>query len=401
MKNPIRFCLSLFLTLSLLLMSFGTLAAAPDNAATRKIVVFQERVAPAAQDALLSKAGAATIKSLPLVNAAVVMATPAAERALARFGEVLYIEDDVVATILGKPDKPGKPGGKKPPPQPDQTTPWGVNRIDAEFAWDTSTGSGVKVAVVDTGIDLSHPDLNVAPENFNAINSRKSANDDNGHGTHVAGTIAALNDDYGVVGVAPGASLYAVKVLDRSGSGWVSDIIEGIEWCITHDIQVINMSLGASQGTTAFESAIDAAYTAGIIIVAAAGNDYGGPVNYPAAYDHVIAVSAVNADDTIATFSNIGTQVELAAPGVGIFSTYKGGTYATMSGTSMAAPHVTGVVALVLEDKGSSEVLGILQNSADDLGSSGWDNKFGFGLVDAGEAVTGTLDYGDDLPPSP
>lgn len=386
MKRFARFWFTLILTLSLLLVSFGSITAAPNdnaNIPVRKIVVFQERVGQAAQDAILAKSGAGKIKSLPLTGAAVVMATPAAEKAILRFAEVLYIEDDVVATILVKPVKPPK---DPPPPLPEQDIPWGVDRIDADLAWATSTGSEVKVAVVDTGIDLTHLDLNVVG-NYNVINPRKTANDDNGHGTHVAGTIGALDNDRGVVGVAPGVNLYAVKVLDRSGSGWVSDIVEGIYWCITNEIQVINMSLGASQGTVSFETAINDAYQTGIVIVAAAGNT-GDTVQYPAAYDNVIAVSATDNSDDLAYFSSRGVEVELAAPGVDILSTYKGGGYATMSGTSMASPHVAGVVALLLEDIADG-VKDILHTTAEDLGDVGFDPYYGYGLVDAEEAVTG------------
>ncbi|MEN8615249.1 S8 family peptidase [Dehalogenimonas sp. THU2] len=407
MRRRLSLVITAIMTLSLLFTSIIPLAATSDNAniPVRKIVVFQEQVSQAAQDAILAKAGAGKIKSLPLSGAAVVMATPAAEKALSKFAEVLYIEDDVIATIMVKPEKPGKPGGEDPPTPLAQITPWGIDRIDASLAWNTSTGSGVKVAVLDTGIDLTHPDLNVAGS-YNAINSRKSANDDNGHGTHVAGTIGANNNDFGVVGVAPGVTLYAVKVLDRSGSGWVSDIIEGIEWCMVNDIQVINMSLGSASESTIFHKTVTDAYEAGIIIVAAAGNDGDGlnQPEYPAAWPEVIAVSATDKSDGLAYFSTFGSQIELAAPGFAIESTYKGGGYATMYGTSMATPHVTGVVALVIasatvtdtaDDDDSTinnEVRSKLQSTADDLTDDNQDKDvyFGYGLVDAEEAVTGT-----------
>jgi subtilisin family serine protease len=360
------------------------------NAPGRKIVVFMNQVAPAAQDAMIARAGANKIKDLPLVNAAVVMATPAAERVLARSNGVAWVEDDAVANIVGQVDNAGKPAGKPTPPPPQQKLPWGVDRIDAELAWGASTGNGVKVAVVDTGIDLTHPDLGVVVDAYNAINSRKSANDDNGHGSHVAGIIAARNNSLGVVGVAPMANLYAVKVLNVNGIGWVSDIAEGIQWCIDNDIQVINMSLTTTSDVQLLHDVVHDAADAGIIIVAAAGNS-DGPVEYPAAYESVIAVSATGLTDEnldyFASFSNRGPEIDLAAPGVSIRSTYKGGGYAIMSGTSMASPHVAGVAALILGINGSADVSNLLQESAEDLGDDDFDQLYGNGLVNA-EAAT-------------
>jgi len=215
--------------------------------------------------------------------------------------------------------------------------------------------------------------------------------DDNGHGTHVAGIIAAADNAIGVVGVAPEAELYGVKVLNSQGSGWLSDVIAGIEWCPDNRMNVVNMSLGASSGSTLLEQACRNAADAGILLVAAAGNE-GAPVIYPAAYSSVIAVAATDSADRVASWSNKGPQVELSAPGVDVRSTWIGSGYATHSGTSMAAPHVAAVCALLL---GRSDPLPppdprqVLQATADDLYSLGRDTTSGFGLVDAEEAVTG------------
>ena len=282
-------------------------------------------------------------------------------------------------------EKPPK-DGEEPPPPPPQELPWGVDRIDAEWAWDTTTGYAVEVAVLDTGIDYEHPDLDAnCKGGINIINSRKSYKDDNGHGTHCAGIIAAEDNEEGVVGVAPEASLYGVKVLDRRGSGWVSDIIAGLDWCDKNGMDIVNMSFGGGYSSS-LHDACDAAKDAGLLLVAAAGND-GGPVIYPAAYESVIAVSATNSSDGLASFSNYGDEIAIAAPGVNILSTYKGGGYATGDGTSMAAPHVAGTLAL------SANIFA----TADDLGLSA--DEQGAGLVDAGEAATGTVDHGDDLLP--
>jgi len=274
---------------------------------------------------------------------------------------------------------------------------WGVKRIGAGIVHDSGkNGEGIKIAIIDTGIDRDHPDLDdniMGGVNFVSIPSWKTPDpnkwdDDNGHGTHVAGIIAAEDNNTGVVGVAPGAALYALKVLDGTGSGYVSDVVAAIEWATQNDIQVINMSLGGAYDIFLDAACLLAYYFDGLILVAAAGN--GGSVIYPAAYDSVIAVSATNSADELAWFSSTGLEVELAAPGVYIYSTYKGGGYATISGTSMSSPHVAGTAALVWAANSgwlNDDVRYQLQITAEDLGATGWDSKYGWGLVDADEAA--------------
>jgi subtilisin len=311
---------------------------------------------------------------------------------LLKSGKVLRIDSDVEVYAL---ENVRIKGAK---PQPAQTLTWNIDRVDAEISWAISTGDPVKVGVIDTGIDLKHPDLQANIKGgYNAINSLKSPNDDNGHGTHVAGIIAALNNSIGVVGVGPNIDLYAIKVLNASGSGYLSDVIEGLDWAVTNGMQVVNMSLGTSQDVQSFHEAILNAYNAGVVIVAAAGNS-GGAVFFPAAYPEVIAVSATYQNNQIASFSSRGPEVDLAAPGVSIYSTYKGQSYATLSGTSMAAPHVTGAAALIIDTKKcdlnldgictSAEVQQRLEQTAIDLGDVGKDNLYGSGLVNVYNALT-------------
>ncbi|MEK7067800.1 MAG: S8 family peptidase, partial [Patescibacteria group bacterium] len=218
-----------------------------------------------------------------------------------------------------------------------------------------------------------------------------------GHGTHIAGIIAAVDNTFGVVGVGPQISLYGVKVLNRNGSGYLSDVIEGLDWAIANGMQVINMSLGTSSDIQSFRDAVQRVNAAGIVQVAAAGNS-GGAVNFPGAYPEVIAVSATDNTNTIASWSSRGSEVDLAAPGVNIYSTYRGSKYATLSGTSMASPHVAGAAALVLTQtaKCDSDFNGVcspvevqqrLENTAEDLGISGKDSLYGAGLIDAQKAV--------------
>ena len=358
----------------------------------RKIIVYKNQI----NDDKIAKHNGVKIKHLKLINADAAFLTPTVVKALEQDSDILRVEDDVIVDALNKRITLERKGS---PAQPAQALPWGIDRIDADLAWGTTAGDPVKVAVIDTGIELSHPDLiNNIKGGYNAIISSKSANDDNGHGTHVAGIIAAENNSIGVIGAGPQIDLYAVKALDRRGSGYLSDIIEGIDWAIVNEIQVINMSLGTTSNIQSFHDAITKANAAGIVQVAAAGND-GLVVNYPAAYPEVISVSATDKSDTITSWSSRGPEVDLAAPGLSIYSTYKGQTYKTLSGTSMAAPHVAGTAALVLaqiakcdtDSSGScspAEVQNRLQATAEDLGIAGPDGLYGYGLVDAYAAVT-------------
>ena len=301
---------------------------------------------------------------------------------------------------------------------PVETLPWGVDRIDADIVHESNNkGTGVNVAILDTGIDYNHPDLaanymggyDFAGRIWQAGKNDKNPMDHDGHGTHCAGIVAAVKGNgIGAIGVAPEAHLYAVKVFDDNGNGVYSDVIEGFEWCIdTHndtiegnEIQVISMSFGSSGEFTPLNEWLDDAYEAGIVLVGAAGNDgnfwgSGDNVIYPARYDKVIAVAATDINDNRASFSSTGPDVELAAPGVSIYSTVPGG-YATYSGTSMACPHVAGTAALVIasgitdgdgDGKINDGVRVRLRETAEDLGAAGFDTKYGYGLVDAEEAA--------------
>jgi len=314
----------------------------------RKIIVFKKSFKKLDdQDALLKNTGAVKVKHLPLINSSAVYLSPQAEKALRKKAEVLRIDEDLVITAVEKKEKDK---GKSKVQPPEELT-WGIDRINADWAWPISTGATIRVAILDTGIDLDHPDLlDNIKGSVNLIKPKKDADDDNGHGTHVAGVIAACDNDIGVIGTGPEIYLYAVKVLDKKGKGWLSDLIEGLEWCIQNEVQVVNMSLGSSADNQSFYEAIVNAYETGITLVAAAGNngESGGSLDYPAMYEETIAASAVDQFCQFAPFSSFGPEIDIAAPGVDIKSTYMRGSYMIMSGTSMAAAHVTGVVALIL-----------------------------------------------------
>lgn len=316
---------------------------------------------------------------LGIINGAAIMANPGRIKALSKDKNVISVETDMLATTSDY--------------TPYKRLSWGVNRIDADMVWnhetivgdvttkDGATGTGIHVAILDTGIDSDHPDLKNL-DKTNSINFVPPTNragrvtgttdptkwdDDNGHGTHCAGIVAGneANTNNGMIGVAPEATLHAVKVLDSRGSGQYSWIIAGIDWCVNNDIHVISMSLSGSTSTLDLKTACDNAYEAGINIVAAAGNSGKYSVEYPASYDSVISVVAVDRYDKPASFNSWNEYVEIAAPGVDIYSTWNDGKYKTISGTSMACPHVAGIIALMIESEIGSPRAGL---TGDDVG---------------------------------
>ncbi|HEX2615589.1 MAG TPA: S8 family peptidase, partial [Nitrososphaera sp.] len=231
---------------------------------------------------------------------------------------------------------------------------WGLQDIGAEpVHLSNYTGKGVKIGVLDTGIDYKHPDLATNYKGgHDFINNDDDPMDDNGHGTHVAGILAAARNGKGVVGVAPDAELYAVKVSDNNGKGSFSGLAEGINWAIENHMDIVTMSITGEGGSMALAKAVSTAYDDGLILVAAVGNGKGEGVLYPAAYKEVIGVGSVNEDNKLSSFSLTGSEVEIVAPGSAIKSTWPGGEYRLSSGTSMATPFVTGAIALLL---GSNE----------------------------------------------
>ncbi len=277
-----------------------------------------------------------------------------------------------------------------------QSLPWGVDRIDAELVHLTNKGAGVKIAVLDTGIDLDHPDLNVAGNVCLIIpGGPPTGDDDNGHGTLVAGIIAARNNTIGVVGVAPEASIYAVKVLNSEGSGAMSVILSGIEWSIQNNMNVINFSFGSIMNwPTSIIDALNNAYNAGIVIIAGAGNSgdpsgEGENIWAPARYSSVIAVGATDELDNRVSNSSTGAQLEVMAPGLNIPSTAMGGGYGFLSYTSASAPHASGTAALAIAGGAASNLVvrQALIDTAQDIGAPGWDSQYGWGLINAQQVV--------------
>lgn len=265
---------------------------------------------------------------------------------------------------------------------------WGNDLLNVKDYHEAGyTGKGVKVAVLDTGI-ANHNDLNIV-EKVNFV-SGENADDLNGHGTSVAGIIAAKDNNYGTVGIAPDVELYSVKVMDRYGTTQFSHVVKGVEWAIDNDMDIISLSLGATATQhSSVEEAFKKAEQAGILIVAGAGNhgeevEKRGAISYPAKYNSVIAVGAIDKNESRWTKSAIGPELELVAPGVSVATTYLGNNYANANGTSHATPYVTGALALLKErypEKTASELRQLLIENAKDLGAAGHDEEYGYGLV--------------------
>lgn len=288
-----------------------------------------------------------------------------------------------------------------------QSVPYGINLVQANLVDDSvaaASAGGKKVCVIDSGLELPHEDMGTLGGTIDGTNNSGTGNwYDNGgpHGTHVAGTIAALNNGFGVRGViGSNPNLHIVKVFNQDGWGYSSSLVSAIETCANNGADVVNMSLGGGGSSQTEANALQNVYNQGVLLVAAAGND-GSPYNstdpmsYPASYNSVVSVAAVDSNKSLASFSQKNSQVEIAGPGVDVLSTYPEGTggqgnYGTMSGTSMASPHVAGVAALVWSHHPScsaQEIRNVLNVTAEDLGASGRDVKYGYGLAQTKDAV--------------
>lgn len=265
---------------------------------------------------------------------------------------------------------------------------WNVEQIKApQLLKKNYSGTGVKVAVFDTGIETQNNDLNVK-NGVSFIDGVSSYTDDNGHGTAVAGILSSIKNDSGLLGVAPNIDLYSVKILDKNGDGKYSNIIDGLQWAIDNKINIVTMCFGGIKYSKILQEAINEAYSNNILIIAAAGNNGDTEnVDFPARYKNVISVGAVDKDNAIASFSNRGKQLDLVAPGVSIETLGLGNTSQITSGTSFAVPHVAGVAAELLSAKktlSNSQMRKLLLGTAVSLGNK---NTYGYGLVDADKAL--------------
>ncbi|MCM3125427.1 MULTISPECIES: S8 family peptidase [unclassified Mesobacillus] len=256
----------------------------------------------------------------------------------------------------------------------------------------TTGDEHIIIAVIDTGVDLDHPDLSRRLTNgYNVLENNDFPDDDNGHGTHVSGIIASeTNNQEGIAGITWYNKIMPIKAMGAEGYGTTFDIAKGIIWAVDHGANVINMSLGNYQPSSLLKEAIDYAYNKNVVMISAAGNENTMQPSYPAAYPEVLSVSAVDNTGRRASFSNYGDYIDVSAPGVQITSTYFNQQYAALSGTSMASPHVAGLAGLLLSanpNLTNREVIDIIKNSAYDLGIPGNDSDFGNGLIDVKNAL--------------
>jgi len=282
-----------------------------------------------------------------------------------------------------------------------ETLDWSLKEFGIPDLWPKTTGKGVKVAVLDTGCAMLHPDLkDQIADAADFTGSKVGPTDTNGHGTHCCGLIAAKRNDVGVVGVAPDAKLLVGKVLSDSGVGSSAGIVKGIEWAVSKKADIISMSFGAPVSDPGIKAAIEYAASKKVLLIAAAGNEGPGlrTVGYPARYPQVLSVAAIDPNKKVAKFSSRGPEVDIAAPGVDILSTYPPRNYAKLSGTSMATPFVAGVIALLLafdRSKGVTRVknyqdlIDIVKSTSFDSGQVGFDNDYGWGLINPKGLILG------------
>lgn len=312
---------------------------------------------------------------------------------------VAYVEPNYVFRTNGAAKGPASQlpdtGARKRVPNDEFYRPyqWNLPLIGSERGWRISTGEPrVIVAVVDTGVDLDHPDLRgqLVPGR-NIVNPGDPPQDDQGHGTHVAGIIAArTNNHRGVAGVTWQCRIMPVKVLDANGAGNLFDVGDGIIWATDNGAKVINLSLGNYVESRYLRDAVRYAFERDVVLVAASGNDALPDSGFPASYPEVLAVSALRPDRQLASYSNYGSSIDLTAPGDDIASTFPNNQYAALSGTSMASPHVAGVAALVRSVNptlSNREVMALLIRTSRDLGRPGWDPLYGHGQVDVAAAL--------------
>jgi thermitase len=323
----------------------------------------------------IGKEPAAIVVNLPSTS------IPLFEREIQAFGLARYFEPNVRFEAQFVPN------------DPNYTVQWGLQKIEADWAWNTTTGNrSILVAVIDTGIDYAHPDIaaNYNASGYDWVNNDADPMDDNGHGTHCAGIIAAvLNNSIGIAGLAQ-VQIMAEKGLDANGTGYADELASAIGHAVDQGAKILSCSWGGYEDSELIYEAIQYAYARGVLIIAAAGNDATMAKMYPAAYEEVIGVTATDWYDSPATFSNFGNWIELAAPGVGIYSTYLNDSYRYASGTSMACPFVAGVGALVwsqFQNATRDWVRAQLRYTADDLGTLGFDQHYGYGRINARSAV--------------
>lgn len=318
-----------------------------------------------------------------------------------KYSEVEYAEPNYLAAALMTPNDPL------------YNSQWGLKKISAPAAWDNAKGGGISVAVVDTGVLSTHPDLSgEVTSGYNFVSSNTNTTDDHGHGTHVSGIVAGMtNNGIGVASIGYKATIIPVKVLNSSGSGTYAAVSSGIVYAADRGAKIINLSLGGPSPSTTLQNAVTYAVNKGVYVVAARGNSASSAPLYPASCKGALAVTATDSSDNLASFSSYGSDAFIAAPGVNILSTSKTSSYVYMSGTSMATPHFAGLLELALSYISSSgksvsntQLMDYIKETSDNVGSysydsSGWNQYFGYGRINA-EALINKI-KGETPEPAP
>ncbi len=371
------------------------------------IIGFHEQPGPGQRELILDLGGQIS-REYSLIPAIAAKIPTAALAALSSHPLVAYVEEDAeIGPIKPSPSIQSAPAAFTAASTEDEYgRSWGVQHIGSKMAHlQGITGKGVKIAVIDSGIDYNHEDLDGNYQGgYDFVFDDDDPMDDslNSHGTHVAGIIAAEKNGIGVVGVAPEASLYSLKVLPKYGTALTSNIVAAFQWAVDNQMDIINISIEGGHSET-LQAACDAAYDAGLLIVAAAGNTSGQSARYPASYSSVIAVTNTDQNNNLANTAPISPEIELSAPGEAVLSTAQTAEtqYRTLSGTSQSAPHVAGMAALLIasgnlqdinnDGKTDNRDLRLkLQEAVDDLGEPGRDELFGYGLVNVGKMFSAT-----------
>jgi len=357
----------------------------------RLLVRFKDNVPEEKQKKMLKDWGFTVEKEIKQIKVKVVSVPEQAEEALAKAlsknPNIDWAEVDGIAEPLFTPNDTYFVDKYQ----------WGLTEIQAPEAWDITTGSkDIQIAILDTGVDLDHPDLaDKIISNINFTTTSTTTDDIYGHGTHVTGIAAAItNNSIGVASVGYNSTIMNVKVMGDTGSGYYSWITSGILWAADNGAEVINMSLGGSSASLTLEDAINYAWNKGVVVVAAAGNNGNSIPSYPAYYQNVIAVASIGPTGALSPYSNRGDWVDVAAPGGSIWSTVKDNDYGTKSGTSMASPHAAGLAGLVFavatdtnkNGRLNDEVRSLIESNCDDIGITG----IGSGRINAYKAVTST-----------
>lgn len=381
-----RIFLSILLTSTLFVCSIPTASAEESSLQPRVqewIIKFKDSITNSQKDAILQKYQLKELSTITNGNITLVSLQNKNNLVdqLSNLDPIEFVEPNYKVTTSYTPSDHS------------YTRQWYASKVNMPKAWNYTKGdSDIKVAVIDAGLQTTHPDLRgklIKP--YNAVTGRTSL-PSSVHGTHVVGIIGAASNKIGITGIAPNVKIIPVNVFEGEAAD-IYTVADGIDYAVSAGADIINLSLTTEDYTDILDYSIQSAVKKGVVVVAAVGNDRTSRPQYPAAYKNVIAVSATTKLDQRASFSNYGSYIHLSAPGVGIFSTAPGSTYISESGTSMAAPIVSGISALILSKNpflSPSEVTDILQKSSVDLGTKGWDKYYGYGRVDAYKALVKT-----------